>query len=442
MNSRCTRARSSLPPGCISATASPINRRTGARISSARGVGISFWPARTRIGSSSAVRILASVWLIAGALRCMRCAAAVTLPVVNKASSAARRLRSSEFITCMYSFETMHCTECLWSWKLRNPDPGDRVNPLDASRTALATSLMRELHSRHDPAPLLDDDWGDRLVPDTVRAALCQRVLDSMPPAARGKAAELTPAAVLGQSLRANAAYADVITRTRYAEDALEAAVERGVKQYVIIGAGFDSFAYRRPSWAAELAVFEIDHPATQAMKRQRLAECGVDASTSVEFIAADLSAEALGSALARSSFQPTRSTFFSWLGVTMYLTQEANLSALRAIALCAPAGSELVFNYVDQRVFDPGVLVAEAFRKLKTEVSSAGEAFLSGFDPEILGEQLRATGLLLVEDLNGDQAVARYDASGVNGLRSAAASHIAHVRVAVPSLSPSPKSI
>ncbi len=237
--------------------------------------------------------------------------------------------------------------------------------------------------------------------------------------------------------MRANAAYADVITRTRYAEDALKAAVERGITQYVIIGAGFDSFAYRRPSWAAELVVFEIDHPATQAMKRQRLADCGVDASTSVEFVAADLSAETLESALARSSFQPTRATFFSWLGVTMYLTQEANLSALRGIALSAPAESELVFNYVDQRVFEPGAPVAEAFRKLKTEVSSAGEAFLSGFEPQILAEQLRAAGLLLLEDLNGDQAVARYDASGINGFRSAAASHIAHARVVAPSPSP-----
>lgn len=290
---------------------------------------------------------------------------------------------------------------------------------------------MRALHARHDPAPLLDDDWGDRLVPDAVRAALCQRVLEGMPAAARGGAAELNPAALLGPLLRANAAYADVITRARYAEDALKAAVGRGVGQYVIIGAGFDSFAYRRPRWAAELAVFEIDHPATQAMKRRRLAECGVDVSTSVEFVAADLAAEALASALARSSFQSTRATFFSWLGVTMYLTQEANLSTLRSIAACAPAGSELVFNYVDQRVLEPGAPVAQAFRKLQAYVSSAGEAFLSGFDPDQLGDQLRAAGLLLLEDLNGDQAVARYDAGGVNGLRSAAASHMAHVRVA-----------
>lgn len=310
--------------------------------------------------------------------------------------------------------------------------PDAEMNPHLASRTALATSLMRALHSRHDPAPPLEDVWGDQLVPDTVRAALCQRVIDTTPTAARAKAAA-APAAMLEKSLRANAAYADVIIRARYAEDALEAAVARGFTQYVIIGAGFDSFAYRRPSWAEKLTIYEIDHPATQGMKRQRLAESAVDVSTGVEFIAADLSVETLGSALARSSFHTGRSTFFSWLGVTMYLTQEANLSALKAIAASSPEGSELVFNYVDQGIFDPSVRVPEAFSKLKAEVSSAGEAFVSGFDPETIADQLRLAGLVLLEDLNGDQAVARYDAFGVNSLRSNAASHIVHARVTAP---------
>lgn len=272
------------------------------------------------------------------------------------------------------------------------------LNPHEASRTALVTSLMRALHSRHDPAPLIDDDWGDRLVPDTVRAALCQRAVAKLPQAAQIGAAA-NPAIVLSRALRSNAAYADVITRTRYTEDALAAAVARGVTQYVIIGAGFDSFAYRKPSWAAGLQVYEIDHPATQKMKTERVMACGVDASTSVEFISADLSAEALGSALQRSSFQPGRLTFFAWLGVTMYLSQAANVSTLTALAMCAPAGSELVFNYVDQRVLDPDAATAEAFRKLKADASSAGEALLSGFDPEMLGEQLQGAGLMLLED-------------------------------------------
>ena len=304
------------------------------------------------------------------------------------------------------------------------------LNPHEASRTALVTSLMRALHSRHDPAPLIDDDWGDRLVPDAVRAALCQRAVANLPQAAQVSAAA-NPAMVLNQALRAHAAYADVITRTRYTEDALAAAVERGVTQYVIIGAGFDSFAYRKPGWAAGLKVYEIDHPATQKMKIERLMACGVDASTSVEFISADLSAEALGSALQRSSFQPGKLTFFAWLGVTMYLTQAANLSTLRAIATCAPAGSELVFNYMDQKVLHPDAATTEAFRKLKADASSAGEALLSGFDPKTLGAQLQGTGLWLLEDLNGIQVTDRFDGSGTNGLLSAPDAHIAHAKVA-----------
>ena len=221
------------------------------------------------------------------------------------------------------------------------------MNPSTASRTALATSLIRAVHSRADPAPLLDDTWGDRFVPESVRAAFRQPALDRMEPDARTKALTL-PELVLDRVLRANAAYADVIIRARYTEDALKLAVTRGICQYVIIGAGFDSFAYRRPPYASQLEIFEIDHPATQGLKRQRLIECGVPDSNSLHFIPADLSVEQLGEALARSNFQPTQPTFFSWLGVTMYLTREANLDALRAIASCAPAGSELVFTYVE----------------------------------------------------------------------------------------------
>ena len=304
------------------------------------------------------------------------------------------------------------------------------LNPLDASRTALGASLMRALHTRHDPVPLIDDDWGERLVPDAFRAALRQHIISSLPAAAQANAMA-SPAAMLARVVRANASYADVIVRARYAEDTLQAAIARGITQYVIIGAGFDSFAYRKPSWASGLAVYEIDHPATQGLKRQRLADCGVDAAAVVEFVAADLCAETLDSALARSSFQSSQLTFFSWLGVTMYLTREANLSALAAIGSCAAPGSELVFNYLDQEAFAPGAQLDEAFSRLKADVAAAGEAFLSGFDPALLGAQLQTAGLALLEDLNGLQAVARYDAAGLNGLRLGAAAHLAHAHVA-----------
>lgn len=300
------------------------------------------------------------------------------------------------------------------------------MNPTHASRTALATSLMRALHSRSDPAPLLDDPWGDRLVPESVRTAFRDR---SLAQAASGAAA--SPDQALDAALRANAAYADVILRSRYTEDSLRAAVARGVKQYVIVGAGFDSFVCRRPAWAEGIAIYEVDHPATQQLKRARLQACGVADSASVHFVEADLSVEDLGTALSRSSFDATQPAFFSWLGVTVYLTREANLAALRAIASCTSAGGEVVFTYIDEAALREDQAGAEAFRKLRSEVSAVGEAFLSGFDPAGLKALLLGTGLELIEDLDGHQGLARYDPADVNGLRSAGAAHIAHARVA-----------
>lgn len=303
------------------------------------------------------------------------------------------------------------------------------MNPSTASRTALATSMMRAVHSRTDPAPFLDDTWGDRLVPDSVRTGLWQLALDRMEPEARAKALASSES-IVDRTLRGNAAYADVIIRARYTEDALKAAVASGIRQYVIIGAGFDSFAYRLPAYASHLEIFEVDHPATQGMKRQRLLECGVADSASLHFIPSDLSVEKLGAALAKSNFQPTQPTFFSWLGVSMYLSREANLDALNAIAASAPRGSELVFTYVDEIVFDSTYAATESFRKLKDAVASSGEKFLSGFNPSTVREQLQCSGFLLLEDLNGEQMVSRYDKDGVNGLQSNSAAHIAHARV------------
>jgi methyltransferase (TIGR00027 family) len=302
------------------------------------------------------------------------------------------------------------------------------MNPSDASRTALATALMRARHSRLDPAPLIDDRWGDRLVPDSFRAALGQRALQRMGETARARALA-QPLAAVDDFLRESAAYADVVLRARYTEDALQAAVARGIRQYVLIGAGFDSFACRRPAWARDLEVVEVDHPATQQLKRQRLVECGVADSPRLHFVAADLSRETLAAALARSAFRPGEATFFAWIGVTMYLTPQANLAALRDIAGCGAPGSELVFTCVDEAALDPGHAVSPAFRQLQAQVAAVGEAFLSGFDPKALPALLLDLGLSLLEDVNGEDLAAGYDPAGLNALLAAAEAHVVHAR-------------
>src|ERR1700722_9691822 len=200
------------------------------------------------------------------------------------------------------------------------------------SRTALATSLMRALHSRRDPSPLLDDPWGDRLVPKSERDRFCQRILARMDSEAQA-AALRSPGSILDDFFLTNVAYPGVVIRSRYTEDALREATKRGTRQYVLIGAGFDSFALRRPAYSETLEIFEIDHPATQTLKIQRIEECGVSLPESVHFIAADLANEDLATALARSSYRRDEPAFFSWLGVTVYLTREGNHATLGAVA-------------------------------------------------------------------------------------------------------------
>jgi methyltransferase (TIGR00027 family) len=249
-----------------------------------------------------------------------------------------------------------------------------------------------------------------------------------MDPDARA-AAQRAPGSVLDDFLLANVAYPGVVLRSRHTEDTLREAMTKGIRQYVLIGAGFDSFVLRRPAFSKTLQIFEIDHPATQALKLQRIKECGISLPQSVHFIAADLANENLAAVLGRSSFRSNEPAFFSWLGVTVYLTREANLATLRAVAASSARGSELVFTYVDQVEFAAG-----GSRSLHNPngqaAASAGEPYVSGFDPKEIANDLRQAGFELVEDLDGPKLSERYRRTGANALQPPVSMHIALARV------------
>jgi methyltransferase (TIGR00027 family) len=293
-----------------------------------------------------------------------------------------------------------------------------------ASRTSLVTSLMRAIHTRSDRPALFADSWADRFVPETERAAI-RRL--------RGIRVEGfdSPDAALMAALRSSPSYPAVILRTRWAEDALQAAAASGIRQYVIIGAGMDSFALRRPDYAQGVQVIEVDHPATQSFKRERLRLAEVQVPPALDFVAVDLGADDLGTALGHSSYRKTSPAFFSWLGVTNYLTRDANLATLRAIAGCAAPGSELAFSYIDQREFDPAQQSKER-RLIQSNTAALGEPSMSGFDPAQLGADLRSVGFTLEEDLNGEQISKRYYGNSKDALRPLVTNHYAHARVAV----------
>jgi methyltransferase (TIGR00027 family) len=210
--------------------------------------------------------------------------------------------------------------------------------------------------------------------------------------------------------------------RSRMAEDQLGLALTAGVGQYVILGAGLDTFAYRRPHRAG-LRVFEVDHPATQAWKRQRLVEAEIDIPDTLTFVPVDFEHDDLGTALARAGVD-TEPVFFAWLGVTPYLHRTAVMATLRTIARLAAGGGGVVFDYG----IDPGLLSGiqrMAFDAMAARVSAAGEPWVTFFDPDRLIQDLHAAGFSDVADAGAEEINRRYFSDRADGLRVGGLGHI-----------------
>jgi methyltransferase (TIGR00027 family) len=219
-----------------------------------------------------------------------------------------------------------------------------------------------------------------------------------------------------------------IAARSRYAEDELAIGVRRGVRQYVILGAGFDTFAYRNPHPEGVLHVFEVDHPATQAWKRARLEEMGITLPGDLTFAPVDFETQTLEEGLRDAGYDPGKCTFFSWLGVTEYLTPEAVMATLRFIA-SAPSGSGVVFDYM----ISPSLLnPAQRWRfdALAQRAAWAGEPWQAYFDPELLTGDLRVMGFGVVEDKGPGEINARYFKNRKDGLRVGSLSHVMIARV------------
>jgi methyltransferase (TIGR00027 family) len=217
-----------------------------------------------------------------------------------------------------------------------------------------------------------------------------------------------------------------IVVRGIYAENELAQAIERGVGQYVVLGAGLDTFAYRNPY--ANLQVFEVDHPATLAWNRHRLQEVGIVIPSSLTFAPVDFEKEALVDGLRSVGFNAERASFFSWLGVTSYLTRETVLSTLSAV-IAMSRGNGIVFDFAVPRATQKP-LSQMAFDALAARVAAAGEPFQGFFEPAELAEQLGRAGCGHVEDLDGEMINSRYFKDRTDGLRvGGGLAHLASAR-------------
>jgi len=265
----------------------------------------------------------------------------------------------------------------------------------EPSRTAVGVGMLRLAHQVLDSEPhILEDPVAIALAGPEVIEAIRARADEFQAPATR--------------ALRAH-----VLLRSRYTEDCLAEAVHRGVRQYVVLGAGGDTFAYRQPAWAHELKIIEVDHPGSQQQKRENLAKAGVAIPGNVQFAAVDFETVSLREGLAAAAFDVTRPAFFSWLGVTMYLTEDA-VDAVLSFVGALPDRTEIVFTFAQRPSADPA---DDGRRLLAQQAADVGEPWLSYFDPIDLAKKLEGFGFSAVSFLHPSEAERRYFAGRADGL-------------------------
>lgn len=272
-----------------------------------------------------------------------------------------------------------------------------------ASRTAEAVAIRRAVHQVVDVPPVFVDPIAIHMLGADTAARL----------RAHPRAFDRSR---VGRYLRAFLA-----ARSRFAEDCVREAVARGVEQYVLLGAGFDTFAYRNPF--PQLRVFEVDHPATQEAKRRRLARAHVAVPPTVSYVPIDFAQEPLHFG---ATFDASKPAICAWLGVLPYLDRPAIESVLRHVA-SLPPGSEIIFDY-GLPPSSLSWLSRLVYRAMARRVAAAGEPWKSFFTPPEMRTLLRD--FTTVEDLGPDEINARYFAARRDGLRVGGAGRV--VRAAV----------
>lgn len=272
-----------------------------------------------------------------------------------------------------------------------------------ASRTALAVAYIRAAHQLLDSPPLLfPDPVAVKLLGPDAADAIHGMIERHQNPYGRG--------------LRSH-----VCLRSRFAEDRLAEEVRSGASWYVLVGAGFDTFAYRQPAWAKALRIVEVDHPATQQAKRQMLAATDLTPPENLSFASVDFSKESLADVLGRLAIPAEDSVVFSWLGVTMYLSEEAITRSLDAMATVSDRASvTLTFRQPP----DPSV---PSDKVLDEMVANLGEPFISCFTTDAIAAILQQRGFGTADFLTPEDAVARYYTPPREGLPAPRQTTVVH---------------
>ncbi|HEY2344557.1 MAG TPA: SAM-dependent methyltransferase [Xanthomonadaceae bacterium] len=268
----------------------------------------------------------------------------------------------------------------------------------EPSRTALRVATLRAVHQLLDEPIVFEDPFALPILGPRTEAELREDPFPHNDPISRGLRAHL-------------------VVRSRFAEDELARAVAAGVRQYVVLGAGLDTFAWRNPHATTGLRVFEVDHPSTQRWKRGCLDAAGMSLPPDLTFAPVDFERATIAQGLAAAGFLADAPACFSWLGVTMYLSEAAIMELLGFVAHL-PAGSSISFDYrVPPSMLDPMQrVVGEMAARRAAEL---GEPWISAFEPDVLRERVLALGFGEAETIGPDELNRRYLHRRKDGLRT-----------------------
>ena len=273
--------------------------------------------------------------------------------------------------------------------------------------TALISAYARAYHALYDEPKIFDDFLARQMLTDEQFDGISGHMAQGISFFNPGEA-HLFPdtASALRWVIQTQIA-PHILARSRYTEDRLAAAMASGAGQYVLLGAGYDTFAFRNPDAPKNLQVFEVDHPATQTAKANRIGALGWEIPASLHFVAFDFAGEGLGQALLASGYDPAVPALFSWLGVTYYLTEEEILRTLSAVSSVSSPGSSIVFDYPDDGLFDddaPGRV-----RRMVALANASGEPMRTALSLTELTAVLDQTDFSIQEHLTPAGIQSRY---------------------------------
>lgn len=282
------------------------------------------------------------------------------------------------------------------------------------SRTAEITAATRAGHFARGKRPLvIEDPYAIHLCGDRWRRIIGSGLLHWL------------VTRVLLRKVVGNGTF--VLIRGRFTDDRVLAAAKRGVRQLVVLGAGFDTFALRYPDVGVE--VFEVDLPASGALKRERMAAANLAAPPHLRFVEVDFERDDLAERLAAAGFRPSEPSFFAWMGVTFYLVRDAVTATLASVSALTAPGSELAFDYMNARESVAPEDLA-AFDEVLRFVGKRGEPMVTSFDPRTVTDDVGlADGWEVLEHESPAENPKRYLGDRTDVHRAAPLFRLLHLR-------------